>query len=52
MDIGLDMAPHYAILVLAAAVSLVIGISLGIVAGLVPARKAGLLDPVEAMRFE
>jgi putative ABC transport system permease protein len=52
MDIGLDMAPHHGIMVLAAAVSLVIGISLGIVAGLVPARKAGLLDPVEAMRFE
>jgi putative ABC transport system permease protein len=52
MDVGLDMAPHYGIMIFAAAMSLLIGISLGVMAGLVPARKASLLDPVEAMRFE
>jgi putative ABC transport system permease protein len=52
MDAGLGMAPHYGIMVLAIAFSLLIGISVGILAGLAPARKAGRLDPVDAMRFE
>lgn len=52
MDVGLGMVPHYRMMVLSTIVSLLIGTSLGILAGLVPARKASLLDPVEAMRFE
>ena len=52
MDVGLDMVPHYGIMILTAGVALVIGICLGILAGLAPARKASRLDPVEAMRFE
>jgi putative ABC transport system permease protein len=52
MALGLDMVPHYGIMALAAGAAPVIGICLGILAGLVPALKASRLDPVEAMRFE
>lgn len=52
MYVGLHMAPRYGMMIVTASVSILIGIALGVIAGLVPARKASLLDPVEAMRFE
>ena len=52
MDVGLHMVPRYGMMIVTASVSILIGIALGVIAGLVPARKASLLDPVEAMRFE
>jgi len=52
IGVGLYMPPQYGTMVLAAVISILIGIPLGVIAGLVPARKASLLDPVEAMRFE
>jgi len=44
--------PDYGILVLSIVGCLVFGVALGAAAGFFPARKAGELDPAQAMRFE
>ncbi len=49
---GLDITPNYSVLLLSLFLSVLIGLFLGVVSGILPARKAGILDPVDAMRFE
>lgn len=48
----LQMNPNYGHLIWAVVGAFVSGIGLGLVAGTIPARKASMLDPVEALRFE
>ncbi|MDQ7782026.1 MAG: ABC transporter permease [Desulfomonilaceae bacterium] len=49
---ALHTVPDYGVLLLSIAGGLIFGIALGAAAGLFPARKAGDLDPAQAMRFE
>lgn len=49
---ALDMDPNYAVMVASLFWSVILGIVIGVLSGVIPARKAGKLDPVDAMRFE
>lgn len=52
LRLSFDMIPNYGMMVAGAAGGLVLGICLGVLSGLEPARHASHLDPGEAMRFE
>ena len=47
-----DMIPDYGMMVAGTIGALILGIGLGVIPGLNPARKASRLEPAEAMRFE
>jgi len=48
----LNTVAAYHVFLLSVAASFVVGVLLGVVSGVIPARAAGKLDPVDAMRFE
>jgi putative ABC transport system permease protein len=48
----LRTVPAYYVFVFSVLASFAIGLLLGVVSGVIPARTAGKLDPVDAMRFE
>ena len=50
--LSFDMIPDYSMMVAGTIGALILGICLGVISGLAPARKASRFDPVEAMRFE
>ena len=50
--LSFDMIPDYGMMVAGAIGAVILGICLGVISGLAPARKASRFDPVEAMRFE
>lgn len=52
LSLSFDMIPDYRMMVVGTMGALILGICLGVISGLAPARKASCLDPVEAMRFE
>jgi putative ABC transport system permease protein len=52
LRLSFDMIPDYSMMVAGAIGALMLGICLGVISGLAPARKASRFDPVEAMRFE
>ncbi|MFZ5868392.1 MAG: ABC transporter permease [Thermodesulfobacteriota bacterium] len=49
---ALDMDPNYRVMLASLFSSVVLGMVIGVLSGVIPARKAGKLDPVDAMRFE
>jgi len=52
LRLSFDMIPDYRMIVAGTIGALILGICLGVISGLAPARKASRLDPAEAMRFE
>ena len=52
MKMAFDLTPDYGMLCLGIVGCMVLGIVLGLTSGLKPSRKASLLDPAEAIRFE
>lgn len=52
LRLSFDMIPDYRMMVAGTIGALILGICLGVVSGLAPARNASRLDPAEAMRFE
>ena len=52
LRLSFDMIPDYRMMVAGIVGALILGICLGVISGLAPARKASRLDPAEAMRFE
>lgn len=46
------MLPDYRMMIAGAIGALILGIGLGVIPGLEPARRASRLEPAEAMRFE
>ncbi len=52
LRLSFDMIPDYSMMVAGTIGALMLGICLGVISGLAPARKASRFDPVEAMRFE
>lgn len=48
----LATSPSYEVFALSVLAGVVVGLFLGVASGAIPARAAGKLDPVEAMRFE
>ena len=48
----LATSPSYAVFAMSVLAGVAVGVCLGVASGVIPARAAGRLDPVEAMRFE
>ncbi|MDD3473329.1 MAG: hypothetical protein PHS86_11135, partial [Syntrophaceae bacterium] len=52
LKLAFEMEPNYEIMALTILGSVFLGICLGIISGMEPARRASHLDPAEAIRFE
>jgi putative ABC transport system permease protein len=52
LRLSFDMIPDYGMMAVGTIGALILGICLGVISGLAPARKASRFDPVQAMRFE
>jgi putative ABC transport system permease protein len=52
LRLSFDMIPDYGMLIAGSVGGLLLGIGLGVIAGLEPARNASYLDPAEGMRCE
>jgi len=52
LRLSFDMIPDYGMMVAGTIGAVILGICLGVISGLAPARNASRLDPAEAMRFE
>ena len=52
LRVSFDMIPDYGMMVAGTIGAVILGICLGVISGLAPARHASRLDPAEAMRFE